>query len=315
MKTYKAKIKLHSPLATRVRGDTLFGCVCWGIRYNADERELSSFLDRFDNNPFVISDGFPEGTLPRPLFSPEKHATAITIEQLNKRKRVKKMDFVPIGMILGSDKEPLEDKMIVDALAGLEAKMNELKHCDSLSMHNTINRLTNTVEEGALYSVNEMWFKEGSILDVYIVTSLDMPKTKQLLHWGLAEGYGADKSTGKGMMSLEAVEEIVLPDKGNLCLALGSFVPNDSDVLYGLRAFVVSKFGKLGGHFANSMNPFKRPFLMYTSGATFNASTFNGVYVGQLLKNIHEDPKIRHHACAPVLRFYSKEDKDETIQG
>ncbi len=93
MKTYKAKIKLHSPLATRVMGDTLFGCVCWGIRYNADEGELTSFLNQFESNPFIISDGFPEGALPRPLLSPEKHVTAIAIEQLQNEKGSKKWNL------------------------------------------------------------------------------------------------------------------------------------------------------------------------------------------------------------------------------
>ncbi len=225
------------------------------------------------------------------------------------------MEFVPADMILCSDKKPVKDKLIVDALIDLETRMNALKHFDSPGMHNTINRMTNTVEEGALYTVNEMWFKEGSVLDIYIVTSIDMLTVKRYLEWGLAEGYGADKSTGKGIISLETVEEIVFPDEGNLYLALGSFVPNEKDVLSGLHAFVVSKFGKLGGHFANSINPFKRPFLMYASGSTFNASSFNRGYVGQLLENIHEDPSIRHHACAPVLRFYSEEGQNETIQG
>jgi hypothetical protein len=76
----------------------------------------------------------------------------------------------------------------------------------------------------------------------------------------------------------------------------------------------MSKFGKLGGHYANSMNPFKRPFIMYASGATFDAAAFSGDYVGQLLKNVHQDQRIRHHACAPVLKFHAEEGDNETVQ-
>jgi len=313
MRTYKAKLRLLSPLATRVTGDALFGCVCWGIRYNESEKDLLEFLDQFDTNPFVISDGFPAGTLPRPLLSPEKHVTAITLEQLNKRKRIKKMDYAPADVLLGSEKTPISDKGVVDTLFDLERRMNTSRAFGVLHMHNTINRVTNTVEESALYAVNEMWFKEGSMLDVYIVTSVDVSTTTRLLEWGLAEGYGADRSTGKGRMAVEAVEELWFPNNGNRCLALGSFIPKETQAMSGLRAFVVSKFGKLGGHYANSMNPFKRPFIMYATGATFDAAAFSGDYVGQLLKNVHDDQRIRHHACAPVLKFHAEEGDDETI--
>jgi CRISPR-associated protein Csm4 len=316
MQTYKIKIEILSPIGTPIKGDTLFGCVCWGILYNDGEGPLKSLLDSFNAEPLVISDGFPENTLPRPLLPPERHATRLELEQLRVRKRVKKMIYVPASFLFESDEQnPLSEQMVIDKLIQNENYLKGLEDRRISRMHNTINRLTNTVEEGALYSRHEMWFGKGTIFDAYIVSTFDMAKLQALLEWAFLEGYGADRSTGKGTLSLKGIEKIGLPQKGNRYMALGSFVPDDKeDHLAELRAFTSAKLGKLGGHFANAMNPFKMAFLMYTAGATFDAHNVARPYVGQLLRNVHNDGRIRHHACAPVLQFFGEREQNNAIQ-
>lgn len=307
MNTFKIKLKLNSSLITPLMGDTMFGFICWGIYYHEGEPDLKAFLDNYKSNPFIISEGFPEDTLPRPLLYPEKHKTNLSLEELNTRKIIKKISHVPSTFILNNSNMPLSETKLIDMLIENKSKVEKLMRLNMARMHNTINRLTNTVEENALYTVNEMWFPGVNVFDVYVVTGCTKERVLQLFEWGFENGYGADKSTGKGNMNIESIEETAFHDNGNKAMALGSFIPAEDEQLQRLRAFVISKFGKLGGHFANSMNPFKKPFIIYAAGATFDAENVNKPFIGRLLDNVHNDTRIRHHAYAPIIRFNAEE--------
>jgi len=67
MKLYKTTITPTSNFATTLKGDTLFGQICWGIFYSLEEKRLKELLKNYKENPFlVVSDGFREGYLPKP---------------------------------------------------------------------------------------------------------------------------------------------------------------------------------------------------------------------------------------------------------
>lgn len=60
MKIYKIKWKLKSPLATDLQSDTIFGHICWQIRYLYGEDKLTEFLKKLREGPyFTVSAGFP----------------------------------------------------------------------------------------------------------------------------------------------------------------------------------------------------------------------------------------------------------------
>ena len=68
MQTYKLNLTLQSAFATPLKGDTLFGQLCWAIRNRLGEDTLTDCLAGYTNSqPFaVVSDAFPEGYFPLP---------------------------------------------------------------------------------------------------------------------------------------------------------------------------------------------------------------------------------------------------------
>ena len=69
MRLYKTTITPISSFATPLKGDTLFGQICWAIRYIYKEDRLNSLLQNYDTEPFlIVSDGFASGYLPKPTL-------------------------------------------------------------------------------------------------------------------------------------------------------------------------------------------------------------------------------------------------------
>jgi hypothetical protein len=50
------------------------------------------------------------------------------------------------------------------------------------------------------------------------------------------------------------------------------------------------------------LNPFKKPLAMFAEGAAMDAIDGKD-YIGKLLKGVHNNEKIRHHAFAPLIYF------------
>ena len=66
MKLYKTTFTPTSNFATTLKGDTLFGQICWAIRYTFGNDKLS-FYSNYETSPFlIVSDGFTKGYIPKP---------------------------------------------------------------------------------------------------------------------------------------------------------------------------------------------------------------------------------------------------------
>ena len=74
MNLYKLTYEIKSPVITPFQADTIFGHLSWAIRYIKGEERLIGFLKSFNyrNHPIILSDGFPENFLPRPILKPLK---------------------------------------------------------------------------------------------------------------------------------------------------------------------------------------------------------------------------------------------------
>ena len=61
-----------SAFATPLKGDTLFGQLCWALRDRLGEHRLRELLEGYtEGRPFaVVSDALPEGCWPRPVVPP-----------------------------------------------------------------------------------------------------------------------------------------------------------------------------------------------------------------------------------------------------
>ena len=72
MRNYKINIRLKSSIITPFHSDTLWGHICWALRYTQGEKELLDFLECYDSGepPLVISNAFPKNYLPFPVLGP-----------------------------------------------------------------------------------------------------------------------------------------------------------------------------------------------------------------------------------------------------
>ena len=74
MNLYKLIYEIKSPVITPFQADTIFGHLCWAIRYVKEEEKLVKFLENFEyrNPPIILSDGLPKNFLPKPILKPLK---------------------------------------------------------------------------------------------------------------------------------------------------------------------------------------------------------------------------------------------------
>jgi len=296
VKSYRIKLRLESSLITPIMGDTLFGHICWGIHYNKGERILEDFLNLYkeEKPPLIISDGFPTGMLPKPILDIGFSDKEIDLKKIQSKKRLKKIKYIPFELF--SNGNVISEQNLINWIEKEDKiRMTVIEE----RMHNSINRLSNTVND--IYSTDELFFENNAFFDVYVVSQYESSKVEELFNQGLENGYGADKFTGKGNLKVEHIETVSLNMNGNRSMALGAFVPEKRNDLFDLKADIFTKFGKLGGHYVTSFSPFKKPILMFAAGATFNV--INNSFIGVLLNNIHKLKKISQHAMTPVINF------------
>ncbi|GAB4172036.1 MAG: CRISPR-associated protein, Csm4 family [Calditrichia bacterium] len=323
MPLYKCTVQIKSFLATPLQSDTIWGHICWGLLFHEGEPSLKQFLKEYKKGvPLAVSDGFPHGYLPMPLFNPVPPSKDLSLGEIKLTKLLKKTAYLPVEIYI-------KNGFSLNATTVLQEikSVNRINVVRSSLMHNTINRLSGfTVEEQSPF-LSEIFYlsdysedaaKEmGESLpndryDIYIRSIYSKERLEELLRWAFVAGYGADRSVGKGYLIVENLEQITdFPEQGNRGMALGNFVFDRENELSELKANVMTKYGKIGEPLNRFTNPFKKPVILFTSGSTFNAESAPDGYVGRLLDSIHSDPSIMHNAIAPVIYF--KEEADETV--
>jgi len=308
MELFKATVKIESPLATPLQADTIFGHICWGIVFSRGEKKLEAFLQAYEDKtkdpPFIVSNGFPHNMLPFPVLTPYIPEKTKSMEEAAEWKNLKKHKFIPADFFLNGSESFSIPKLKELLKPGSTAAEKHSSTETVQRMHNTINRITGTTgDEGSLFTAKETWiWKNGNIRDIYIQSSFKKEQIKELLVNAFAFGYGADRSTGRGSISVNTIEKATFPDTGNRVMALAHFVPDESEELQNLRAGTITKYGKLGELSVHTKNPFKKPIVFFQAGATWNRNREKH-YFGRLLHNIHADERIRHHAFTPVIPF------------
>jgi CRISPR-associated protein Csm4 len=327
MTTYQdftIQIIFESSVSTPLQSDTLFGHICWAIRYlkwNGVDK-LADFLSYYDKGspPLLISNGFPKGYLPKPVIPPvtQKDLDQIVskedrIEESFKIKTIKKTEVIPRNTFAELQKdmitpvklfEVMYDKVVYESITNLKAKEQSV-----LVQHNTIDRIKGSVREGALFSQEETFFSnsnDGGCFELYLKTNyFSSDDLNKIFTYIGRTGFGKDKSTGKGAFNYEIKEGIDISeaDKPNAFMTLSSFVPFGNDPIKGYYN-IIHKYGKLGGHYAQGTeealgNPFKVPLIMFSAGSVFFDDDYKrGKVYGSLLKNVHKNKDIRHYAYA-----------------
>ena len=361
MNLYRLTMEIKSPIITPFQADTIFGHFSWALKYLEGEEKLEEFLEKLEINSslMLISNGFPQGFLPRPILKPlsEKDTEILTdnyfgkdtknrirclvaLKELKKQshlswdifrelkgnltyfelyKKVFEGTYCPFWF----RKKPCDLDNVIEECPKLNpdsiqrCKDISLDKASELVMHNTINRNAGRVKGmGGLFSEIETYYSPHSKIEIYLrsesFTKTDLQKIFQFI---AKNGYGKDKSTGKGILEFHELVKFEEHDFGepadsNGFMSLSSFVPERNDPINGYYE-IITKFGKLDGDFAKSgfdgkdLHPFKKPLIMFKAGSTFYDSKdgCHKYYYGRLLQNIHKSEKIKHYGYAFPLKI------------
>mgnify|MGYP000972823205 CR=1 FL=1 len=252
MTLYKTTITPKSNFTTPLKGDTMFGQICWAIRYALGEDRLNELLSDYDKKPFlIVSDGFASGYLPKP--SMPSHLLG---ENLELKKENRKKIWLSI--------EDLQGGNFKNAKTGGEIGYELTK---TATIKNSINYLTFTTDDSgkfAPYALVEMKFSKQ---DIYFLLDdrFKLDELEKVLETVAKSGYGKRASIGKGAFEYSTFEKIAIKKSSNTFMTLSPVVLGSD----GLKEFYYepfTRFGKHGGGLANT-NHFKSPILMADSSS------------------------------------------------
>lgn len=292
MKIYRVTLTLRSPSGSAWQADTVFGHLCWLLKWREGKAALDSWLERYRNNdpPFLLSDGFPGDLLPRPVPPPETQKPPSKQEGMkasDERKHLKTIEW----LTLPEFEQVRAGNRFLPTLEGDAARQNLT--LPQVTFKNQISRLTGTTgEEGQLYPFVAQVCWETVTLYVRIADE----KTKATLHSLFddltATGYGKRKSVGYGEIKewkWELFAGFPAVNAANAFVSLSHFVPAAKDPVDGQWRINI-KYGKLGGELVAAGNPFKRPLVMLTPGSWFQTEQPEKEWYGRMvIKDIKPD--------------------------
>ncbi len=276
MQTYRLSIRPMSVFGTPLRGDTLFGQLCWAVAEHWGASRLTELLEGYTaGRPFcVLSDALPAAHVPRPALPTGYDGKRLA--DPTQRKAEKKKAWLPVDSL----RQPSS------AWSRLAVSL-EWRHATA-QMHNSIDRRSGTTGEDGFgpYEVAQTEYR--GLLDVYVV--IDEAR------WTAAEaraalcaigafGYGRDATTGSGRFEVVTLDPLVWPraERPNAFLTLGPCAPQgvEWDASRSWYAPLV-RFGRHGGRAAVSERPWKSPVLLADVGAVLTPATWApAMFVGQ----------------------------------
>jgi len=274
------------------------------------ETKLQEWLARYQSGdpPLVLSDGLPGRLLPRPVPVFDRSRPKISKEEglgeAEQRKPLKK-----IAWLTEQEFETVRlGQNFTRTTEGDEAR--EALKVKRVNFKNQISRLTGTTgEEGQLYPfVEYLW----ETVTIYLRVADDEVETvRQLFETMQALGYGKRKTIGYG--EIESLDWHVFNgfepiDGANAFVSLSHFVPARTDPHEGQWKVNV-KYGKLGGEWAATDNPFKKPLIMLEPGSWFHTDTPKDWY-GRLVSGISlARPEVVQYGLAFAVPMKVSEEK------
>jgi len=278
----------------------LFGHLCWLIRYEEGAAALDELLAHYRRGapPLLLSNGFPNGWLPRPLLPdarrPERGDKRAQVAALEAAREARSIRWVGLAdfdaLRRGSTAIPVARPALGPTRIVLKNQINRLT--------GSITPSDETAQGGSLYHVDELAFvdttgvrRAGLDVAVYVRAADERwaERAEDLLGRLARGGYGAKKSAGYGhfdLASWERFEGFDSPPEGaNGFISLSNWVPARADPIAGYYATLV-KYGKLGEELANVENPFKFPLTMLAAGSAFYADAPIRDWYGRLVEGI-----------------------------
>jgi CRISPR-associated protein Csm4 len=170
--------------------------------------------------------------------------------------------------------------------------MKQERGKQSTIFHNTINRLSSTTDDstGGPFAELAFWEPDRAVKCSWFDCSddiLSFPELEQIAVYLSETGFGKNKSTGRGRMdvSVEAYSWLDNPGDNDAWMLLSNAVPAPGDSI-NCHYSGMAKFPRMGGAFAQSSSPFKKPLYMFIPGTVFMGSSKPR---GMLMKGIHPD--------------------------
>jgi CRISPR-associated protein Csm4 len=273
------RLRPGSAFGGPIKGDTLFGQLCWAARNRWGESRLAELLVGYtQGQPFAVcSDAFPVGHLPRPALPLHRYKPLAETD----RKAVKRRRWVPLAALDRPVEEWLghcrSDAEVAADLGGESGRLVEV-HAQH---HNSIHRLTGTTggAEFAPYTQEQHWFAAGIDLHVYMLVDpsrLAAADAALLLTDVGRIGYGRDASIGLGKFDLVgAPETSPLPTRAtaNACFTLAPCAPQGLGFSAAASHYeLFTRFGRHGDVAVHTGHPFKAPVLLAQTGAVLARS-------------------------------------------
>ncbi len=308
----RATLELHTAFGTPLSGDTLFGQLCWTAREQLGNDQLTLLLEGYTaGRPWlVVSDGFPEGFVPKPTV-PAARANELTgtgVASAQQRKAEKAKHWIPLAETAATLSQLL-------AAAVNDKRAFGDQPVEAPQPHNTLNRLTGSTGEGefAPYTQPQIFFAGGQRMDIHCVldeTRLSVETLLSLLQAIGSHGFGRDASIGLGKFSVESltVYTFAKHTQADAYLTLSPCAPQGLG-FNGVQSYwrVLTRFGRHGNVHGISEKPFKNPVLLAATGAVFvpQALYTPRLFIGQglggkgLLSKI--EPDTVHQGYAPVV--------------
>lgn len=274
MRSLCVTLKPLSAFGGPIKGDTLFGHLCWAVRNRHGEARLRELLTGYGTSrPYVVcGDALPQGHLPRPAWPLHHYEIASTRDS----KAVKRLRWLPVAAAVAHPLTRWLDQCRSESqvLAALDLKGYDLTQRHG-QPHNSIDRRSGTTggADFAPYSLPQHWHAAGMRLDVWLLVDTDRLAVADLgvlLDDIGRAGHGRDSSIGLGKFALADLAERPLPSQpgANACLTLAPCAPQ------GLgcdprRSFYepFTRFGRHGDNAVLSGRPFKAPVLLAQTGA------------------------------------------------
>jgi CRISPR-associated protein Csm4 len=310
MNCLKIEIEPISSFVTKIESDTLFGVFCWNLLYKYGENRLIELLKKFNEEPFIVfSNAFFADKLPKPYLKPVR-LNDKNIKDIKKTVLLNKIDFMGLlkdnrnkDIALTSTqindliRKRLEEKQTFKT-SGTKGYIEEnIESTNKIIQKNYIDRLGDC-SNNKLFAVEETFYSKNIKLNVFIKYSdlITKGEIEEVFKLIAVNGFGKDKSTGKGKFDFLIIEEFeekeLLSPPDNIdkywimSLSNGYIKDIDNNALIKYK-FIQShvKFPKMGGTAANSDVPFKNPVVLITPGSTFKP-LIKKEYYGNAIKNV-----------------------------
>lgn len=287
-----------SPFATEPASDTLFGQICYTL--SLMNKDIDIMLADYEKDPFlVVSDFFPMGYISAQQM-PVKPSDEINISKLAERKKLKKKNKIKLDELIKNGSLNIEKNGLIKETVDLSESSENwcIMQYDRVRAH--INRITGTTldEEFAPFSNIEYSYNAKNVQFYFNLYLYVKEKYKSAVIEAIKKigetGYGSKTSIGRGMFKVDEKDDITVntENKNGMLFLSNTVISGMDKYVDKIYYSPVTRFGKHGA-LTNNGNPFKRPFVMASSGALacgnrekLKQECFQKQYIGKAVKGI-----------------------------